>query len=548
MDIKKDMEKYDHIFFKYYIINNINIIENGIEFFTKELSDKTKKDYHYLFYFYIGFYYIFIDKKKSIFNLKESIKLNNIFFNPYRFLGEVYSLQNKYKYALKYYKKSLILYNKYNHNYVDIDDFKSTKYRFYSLKSDVYVYIKPNFNKAINYLDKAKEYINFWDTEYFFYNKIGILYDKFNKYDDAIKNYEYAIKSISEGLNKNSYIVYRNISISYAKKNDYLNAIKYMDLYINKDKDLTVENYYYKAFYEGMNNNIDEAYNCFKNGLEFNRRSTKNLMDMALMLVKEGKKFDIKSLMENVIYNDFDNKENLDDNVDDNILYKYRYIDINSLKLLLNGNLRLSDYNYFNDPADPPMKLNMQAFDYIKEHIKSIKICSLSKNKQSILMWSHYADEHKGICIAYDMSSLRNDNLKLSYLLLKKVKYINKITFASNDSLISKYDNSENFSNNNHIINISNKYITRFIDLFYLKYKDWKYEYEYRIIADTEEKYIYLPIKAIYFGMNAEDENIALIASILKSKYGTRIPLYKMKPKESNLYNLDYTDISREFY
>lgn len=48
--------------------------------------------------------------------------------------------------------------------------------------------------------------------------------------------------------------------------------------------------------------------------------------------------------------------------------------------------------------------------------------------------------------------------------------------------------------------------------------------------------------------MNAEDENIALIASILKSKYGTRIPLYKMKPRESNLYNLDYTDISREFY
>lgn len=545
--IKDDIKEYNSTISFYRDFNNI---PKGIEYFFNELKNKDKKSHYYLFYFFIGYFYLLLNKhSKAIKYLKKSIKKNKQLFNAYKLLADAFYMQNKYLKSLKYYKMSLRIYAKYNSSdYVNIDDYKSALYKLNALKSDMYTYIKPNLNKAINYLNKAKEYINFWDTEYFFYNKIGILYDKFGKYDDAIKNYEYAIKSINKCLNRNSYIVYRNISISYYKKNDYVNAKKYIDIYISKDKDLTVENYYYKGLYEGLLDKVEEAYNSFKNGLDFNRKSSKNLIDIALMLVKENKKFDIKSLMEKVIYNDFDNKENIDDNVDDNILYKYRYIDINSLKLLLNGNLRLSDYNYFNDPADPPMKLNMQAFDYIKEYIKSIKICSLSKNKQSILMWSHYADEHRGICIAYDISSLRNDNPKLSYLLLKKVKYINKITFASNDSIISKYDNSVNFSNNNHIINISNKYISRFIDLFYLKYKDWKYEYEYRIIADTEEKYIYLPIKAIYFGMNAEDENIALIASILKSKYGTRIPLYKMKPKESNLYNLDYADISREFY
>lgn len=514
MDIKKDMKKYNHIFFKY---KKINIIENGIKFFTKELSDNTKKDYHYLFYFYIGFYYIFIDKKKAIFNLKESIKLNNIFFNPYRFLGEVYSLQNKYKYALKYYKKSLILYDKYNPNYVDIDDYKSTKYRFYSLKSDVYAYIKPNFNKAINYLNKAKEYINSWDTEYFFYNKIGILYDKFDKYDDAIKNYEYAIKSINKGSNKKSYIVYSNISISYYKKNDYVNAKKYIDIYISKDKDLTVENYYYKGLYEGLLDNIEEAYNSFLYGLNFDKSSTKSLFDIAKIVYDNNNSFRdrffdlIKIILDKDFYIENDNITTV---------YKYRPIDINTGKLILNSKVRLSDYNYFNDPADPLVKLNKEAFKIVEEYISNIRICSLSPTYDNFLMWSHYSNEHKGICIEYDATNFKESNTKIEKLILKKIIYTNKIRFGNFEHIIA-YNNLE-----------LDKY---FLSLFYIKHKNWKYENEYRFIADTKEEYIDLPIKAIYFGMNASDDDIKLIKSLVKDD---TVKFYKMKSDKNNLFNL----------
>ena len=105
------------------------------------------------------------------------------------------------------------------------------------------------------------------------------------------------------------------------------------------------------------------------------------------------------------------------DVIEENILYKYINIDINSLNLILNNKARLSDYNYFNNPADPPLKLNIKSFEYISSYINSIKICSLSSEYKNFLMWSHYANLHKGICIAYDISNIN----KYDKTILKKL-------------------------------------------------------------------------------------------------------------------------------
>ncbi|WP_222103817.1 hypothetical protein, partial [Brachyspira hyodysenteriae] len=64
---------------------------------------------------------------------------------------------------------------------------------------------------------------------------------------------------------------------------------------------------------------------------------------------------------------------------------------------------------------------------------------------------------------------------------------------------------------------------------------NWQYENEYRFIADTKEEYIYLPIKAIYFGMNASNEDIELIINLVKDD---NIKYYKMNSDKNNLFNL----------
>ena len=41
---------------------------------------------------------------------------------------------------------------------------------------------------------------------------------------------------------------------------------------------------------------------------------------------------------------------------------------------------------------------------------KLAKICSFSEVADSLLMWSHYADHHRGFCIEYDLESLGNSS------------------------------------------------------------------------------------------------------------------------------------------
>lgn len=43
---------------------------------------------------------------------------------------------------------------------------------------------------------------------------------------------------------------------------------------------------------------------------------------------------------------------------------------------------------------------------------QTFKICCFSENPKSILMWSHYADYHKGFCIGYDFHELGNEDVR----------------------------------------------------------------------------------------------------------------------------------------
>jgi len=46
--------------------------------------------------------------------------------------------------------------------------------------------------------------------------------------------------------------------------------------------------------------------------------------------------------------------------------------------------------------------------DYLKSINEEFGIFSLSKSKNNLLMWSHYADSHKGYCIGFDHEMLLN--------------------------------------------------------------------------------------------------------------------------------------------
>lgn len=157
----------------------------------------------------------------------------------------------------------------------------------------------------------------------------------------------------------------------------------------------------------------------------------------------------------------------------------------------------------------------------------------LSGKQDNLLMWAHYADEHRGIVLEFDKSHpfLLNPILKENTDLLfalEKVKY-NK--------------------NRPHID--SDAYLEKEKQIFLIKSKDWEYEDEYRMMLLLDEldnssnKYnIEFPsemIKSIYIGCQAEKETIKYIHSLKQQVQWKHLKVFKMK-----IDTIDYKLIPRE--
>ncbi|WP_297285084.1 DUF2971 domain-containing protein [uncultured Brachyspira sp.] len=474
-------DNYYRNFLYYYIDTDLDIntrnsnYQNGLNYFLNE-EKQCDDDCKYLVKCYIGvFYYLLDNDKKAIRYINDSIKLNDKYVFSLYYRGRILLYKNKVKQPLKDLERAISLHNNLGRNII-------TKGSLYNYIGFLY-YRKKLYNKSIDYYNKSIE-----DGNHISYYNRSISCFELGKYDEAL--------------------------------NDIIRFMNFMESYY----DLESVHYNNRALFEGFVDHLELAHKYFNKSINCDNNRTLETFYFSYLILSKNinmKRYFYK-ILQTIIKKDFNIKSDI---LENNIFYKYRCINISTLKLISNNNdkvknLRLSNYNYFNDPIDPPIKLNIYNFKNIK-NIDRIKICSLAVEYDNFLMWSHYADEHKGICIEYDISYLKKLNSKINKLILKKVIYTNKIITNKVYPYILKNKDIE--------------YENKFISLFYIKHKNWQYENEYRIIADTKEEYIYLPIKAIYFGMNASDDDIKLIKSLVKDD---TVKFYKMKSDKDNLFNL----------
>lgn len=252
------------------------------------------------------------------------------------------------------------------------------------------------------------------------------------------------------------------------------------------------------------------------------------------------------------------NKKNFPETV-----YKYRkWNDEFQKKLLTDNELYMSPAELFNDPfdckiyknyslLDTPEKINKhidkcvedakdwmlennknadeqrkileeRISDLIKYQVRSdyyddkmfnnnYGIACFSKRWNSILMWSHYADNHKGYCIGFDEKRLRYS------MIFGNCDYV---TYADVFPEIHPDDNSKEIRD----------YRT------YYKSKEWEYEEEYRLVnlfsgkdfpKDAPERVIKLDDKFIVeviLGICMPDDDKKQIIEICKKR---KIPVYE---------------------
>lgn len=199
-------------------------------------------------------------------------------------------------------------------------------------------------------------------------------------------------------------------------------------------------------------------------------------------------------------------------------LYKYRSCSKRNISCLKNNKLWFSAREQLNDPYEGrfafnddeiikslfgntvlPENIKKEILTLIKDRVLAYRdqyrICCFSADPTQTLMWSQYAEDHKGFCMEFQV-------LKDPHLFAPLIPIIYEQEMVKTDS--------------NNV----------FSHLFQRKSNDWKHEKEIRIIGQQKyQRYIPESLSAIIFGDKTSDADIYSIREIL----GNRVKYKKLK-------------------
>ena len=163
----------------------------------------------------------------------------------------------------------------------------------------------------------------------------------------------------------------------------------------------------------------------------------------------------------------------------------------------------------------------IRSFSKIPEDGNAAKILS------NVLMWSHYADNHFGMCIEYHFSDgfTKTDD--------ERVLRFRNVIYKANEEPVS----------------LDKSAIDTDLSLL-TKMNAWEKEDEARLISyipGVEGQFVPIKldsesyIKNIYFGIRCSNSDIATVRNILK---GQNVHFYQMRPMPTDIFNtiLDFHD------
>ena len=157
------------------------------------------------------------------------------------------------------------------------------------------------------------------------------------------------------------------------------------------------------------------------------------------------------------------------------------------------------------------------------------KIFCISENYDNLLMWAHYADEHKGAVIK--LKCLHKEDTLLCAA--EKVQYSAIMQNPRLDELIVDFD----------IDSSANKI---FKDCIYTKSRDWQYEQEWRVVLPTQDSssghtFINLreeELDSIYLGCKMAESDKQEILGITKTQR-KNIRVFQAE-KDAKIFKLNF--------
>lgn len=223
-------------------------------------------------------------------------------------------------------------------------------------------------------------------------------------------------------------------------------------------------------------------------------------------------------------------------------LYSFYPVKEYHIKDLRDYKISLSDPREFNDPADCPFfqwaeylqfaetTRNPTMLEMLSIAYSNIRIRCFTRDRHNLnssdlipgfcntLMWSHYADSHKGYCVKYRFpNGFFYKEKEGSVLLVHDVIYRSKMSILKESLTIE--------------------------DGFFTKHESWGYEDEVRMLyynLENPPKFNKIQmwkgtITDVYFGVNCREEDMKKIIDALKNE---KVQYHNMNFDPQNLYLL----------
>lgn len=238
-------------------------------------------------------------------------------------------------------------------------------------------------------------------------------------------------------------------------------------------------------------------------------------------------------------------------------LYRYMPISFYSLRNIETQKLHLSENGLMNDVFEglPIAEEYISADDAHELHDLAVMSC-LTESNDNLLMWSHYADSNRGICIEYDLKLLMETQYSKHLSYLYPVLYGNR-RYVAKDYLELIQNTKELREGIKESIIVDTYDYYNVLPLFLTKSLDWSYEREWRIVYTKKDLYdlndqelyssnIYFPcVNAVYLGYRIEPEvrrSIEEACERLSRREKREIKVYQVG-LERDCYRLNFTQL-----
>ena len=429
-------------------------------------------------------------------------------FTSYNMIGLNYRLKNDFDAALQYYTKGIEYFFLLKHDMDSHDLYDITKYigDLFNNRGLLYLKYLKDYNNALSDFRYALEY-KAEDSDGVILNKTACFLE-LGKYSSVIHFAESVISEIkTESVRAD--IIFNEILASYHLSNISMIEQLY-EQYSNIEpvdgKMLDILGQAYQStgdinkaieFYEKAEKKGKISASYHLGQIRKNEKREEHIQNYINKSIEDIKRISRGRVIENMPE-----------------LFTYKPINKYTLQSLIDEYIYFADIFSLNDPFDCRMiqeYSNDPVYRKVFNIIGEPRMFCMSKTFDNDLLWSHYSNQHRGICTSYSFDY----NKLLDYdIHIFDVKYEESLSEYKNNLLKSRIADGQNTNK------MSLKEDMSLLNDIILKKNIWSYENEVRLFNfGIDKKYNinnFYKIDNITFGCLTPDEDIKTVVNIMK--------------------------------